>query len=266
MKIDWFTIAAQAVNFLVLVWLMRRFLYKPILNAIDEREKRIAAKLANAEKIQTDATKERDEFEQKNSEFDRQRDTLLRTATDEAQTERQKLIEQARNDARALQSQQRETLRNEQHSLRQAIGLRAQQEVFAITRKTLADLAGTSLEARVCDVFTGRVRQIDGTEKENFAEALATMSGPALVRSAFDLPDTQRLTIQNALNETFAADIELQFETAAGLIGGIEVSANGRKVAWSIEEYLTSLEQGVTDLLKENDKPEVSAETGTKNQ
>jgi len=42
MLIDWFTVGAQALNFLILVWLMKRFLYKPVLHAIDEREMRIA--------------------------------------------------------------------------------------------------------------------------------------------------------------------------------------------------------------------------------
>ncbi len=49
MLIDWFTVGAQALNFLILVWLMKRFLYKPILNAIDAREKKIAAELADAD-------------------------------------------------------------------------------------------------------------------------------------------------------------------------------------------------------------------------
>ena len=49
MLIDWFTVAAQALNFLILVWLMKRFLYKPILNAIDAREKLIAKELADAD-------------------------------------------------------------------------------------------------------------------------------------------------------------------------------------------------------------------------
>ena len=48
MLIDWFTVGAQAVNFIILVWLLKRFLYKPILNAIDAREKRIATELAAA--------------------------------------------------------------------------------------------------------------------------------------------------------------------------------------------------------------------------
>ncbi|MFQ3186924.1 MAG: F-type H+-transporting ATPase subunit b, partial [Marinomonas primoryensis] len=49
MLIDWFTVIAQLINFLVLVWLLKRFLYRPILNAIDAREKRIADELADAD-------------------------------------------------------------------------------------------------------------------------------------------------------------------------------------------------------------------------
>ncbi len=51
MKIDWFTLIAQVINFLILVWLLRRFLYKPILKAVDEREKKIASQLKDAETI-----------------------------------------------------------------------------------------------------------------------------------------------------------------------------------------------------------------------
>ena len=65
MLIDWFTVGAQALNFLILVWLMKRFLYKPILHAIDEREKRIAAELADADKKKAEAQKESDEFKHK---------------------------------------------------------------------------------------------------------------------------------------------------------------------------------------------------------
>ena len=78
--------------------------------------------------------------------------------------------------------------------------------------------------------------------------------------SAFDLPADQRAAIQNALNETFSAEIHVRFETAPDLISGIELTTNGRKVAWSIADYLVSLEKGVDELLKEKDKPEAKAE------
>jgi len=260
MLIDWFTIGAQALNFLILVWLMKRFLYKPILNAIDVREKRIAAELADADAKKAEAQKERDEFQHKNEEFDQQRAALLTKATDEAKAERQRLLDEARKAADAASSKRQETLRNEANNLNLAIRRRTQQEVFAITRKALTDLATTSLEERLGEVFNRRLRTMNGQAKAGFAEALKTASEPALVRSAFDLPAEQRAAIQNALNETFSTEIRVRFETAPDLVSGIELTTNGQKVAWSIADYLASLEKGVGELLKEKDKPELKVE------
>ena len=259
MLIDWFTIVAQAINFLILVWLMKRFLYKPILDAIDAREKRIAAELADAATKKAEAQKDRDEFQHKNEEFDQQRAALLSKATDEAQAERQRLLDDARNAAASLSSKRQETMRNEEQNLHQAICRRTQQEVFAIVRNTLTDLAGTSLEERLGEVFNRRLRGLDGPAKAGLAEALKTAAEPAIVRSAFDLPGAQRAAIQNALNETFSAEVRVRFETAPDLIGGIELTTNGQKVAWSIADYLASLEKGVDELLKEKSKPDAKS-------
>jgi len=260
MLIDWFTVGAQTLNFLILVWLMKRFLYKPILHAIDEREKRIATELANAEKKKAEAQKESDEFKHKNEELDQQRAALLSKVTDEAQAERQRLHDEALKAAGSLSVKRMETLRNDARNLSQAISRRTQQEVFAIARKALTDLATTSLEERMSEMFTRRLREIGSQEKAGLAEALKTASDPALVRSAFDLPAEQRAAIQNALNETFSAEIHIRFETAPDLISGIELATNGQKVAWSIADYLASLEKGVDELLKEKGKPEAKTE------
>jgi F-type H+-transporting ATPase subunit b len=155
-----------------------------------------------------------------------------------------------------LSLKRQETLRNEEHNLHKAISLRTQQEVFAIARKALTDLATTSLEERLGEVFIRRLREIDSKAKAGLSEALKTASAPALVRSAFDLPAEQRAAIQDALNKTFSAEIPVRFETVPALIGGIELTTNGQKVAWSIADYLESLEKGVDELLKEKDKPE----------
>jgi F-type H+-transporting ATPase subunit b len=260
MLIDWFTVGAQALNFLTLVWLLKRFLYKPILHAIDDREKRIAAELAEADSKKAEAQKERDEFQRKNDEFDQQRAALLSKATDEAKAERQRLLNEARQAAEALSVKRQETLRTDAQNLAQTISRRTQQEVFAIARKTLMDLATTSLEERLGEVFTRRLRTMDGPAKAGLGAAMKTASAPALVRSAFDLPAEQRATIQNAVNETFSADIHLRFETAPDLVSGIELTTNGQKVAWSIADYLGSMEKGIGELLKEKDQPEPKAE------
>ena len=256
MLIDWFTVGAQALNFVILVWLMKRFLYKPIRHAIDEREKRIAAELADADAKKVQAKTERDEFHHKNEELDQQRATLLSQATDEAKAERQRLLEEAREAAEVLSAKRQETLRNEAHDLSQAIGRQTREEVFAIARKVLTDLAATSLEERMSEVFTRRLREMDSQAKVGLGEALKTATDPVLVRSAFEVPAEQRAAIQDAVNETFSADIPLRFETASDLVSGIELSTNGLKVGWSIADYLASLEKAVAELLKEKDKPE----------
>jgi F-type H+-transporting ATPase subunit b len=256
MLIDWFTVGAQSLNFIILVWLLKRFLYKPILNAVDAREKRIAAELADADEKKTEAQRERDEFQRKSKEFDQQRAALLTKATDEAKVERQRLLDDARKAADALSAKRQEVLRSDAHNLNREIRRRTQQEVFAIARKALTDLAATSLEERMCEVFTRRLRTIDGKAKESLGEALKTASEPALLRSAFDLPAAQRAAIQKALNETFSADVHVRFETAPDLVSGVELSTNGLKIAWNIADYLSSLEKGVGELLKEQDNPE----------
>jgi F-type H+-transporting ATPase subunit b len=247
MLIDWFTVAAQTLNFLILVWLMKRYLYQPILHAIDAREKRIADELADADAKRAEAKQERDDFEQKNAELDQQRATLLRKAAEEAASERQRLMDAARMEADDLSAKRATALQREQKTLHDEITRRTTQEVFAIARKTLSDLAGASLEERMCVVFSQRLRELDDETKNRLGQALS--SAPANVRSAFELPPEQRDGLQRAINETFSADIKLSFKTTPDLVSGIELSAGGQKLAWSIADYLASLEKSIHELV-----------------
>ena len=241
MLIDWFTVGAQLLNFLILVWLLKRFLYKPILDAIAAREKRIAAELADAAAKQAAADKERDEFQSKSKVLDDQRSAILGKAADAAKAERERLLAQARKEADGLRTQQQNALRDDQARLGHEITRLAQGEVFAIARRALTDLAAASLEERMGEVFTRRLREMNEKAKESLAAALKTLSEPALVRSAFEMPAHERANIQNALNETFSADIPIRFETAPGIICGIELTAGGQKLAWDIEDYFAAL-------------------------
>jgi F-type H+-transporting ATPase subunit b len=259
MLIDWFTVGAQIVNFLILVWLLKHFLYKPILDAIDARERRIAAELADADAKKAEAEKERTDFEDKNKAFDQQRSALLAKAADEAKAERERLIDQAKKDAESLQTNQADALRGDQSRLGSAITLLAEKEVFAIARRTLSDLATVSLEGRVGEAFTRRLRELDPKAKELLGTALKNSPQPALVRSAFDLPPDQKAAIQNALNETFSAVVRIKFEDSQDVICGIELTANGQKVAWSIASYLTELSKKVNDLVDTQSAPTIKA-------
>jgi F-type H+-transporting ATPase subunit b len=264
MLIDWFTVVAQALNFLILVWLLKHFLYKPILNALDAREKRIAAELANAEKTMAEAGQERDEFKRKNEEFDQQRAAMLSNAEDEVSAERQRLLDEARKESDTLRTKWREALRSEHQSLSEELTRRTGEEVFAIARKTLTDLATTSLEEQMTDAFIRRLHELSSTERVVLQSAFEAASTPAIVRSTFHLPTAQRRAIEGVVKDVLAIEIQVQFETAQDLMSGIELTANGHKIAWSIGHYLASLEKSVNDLLKERPKPNAKADAPPK--
>ncbi len=250
MLFDWFTVGAQALNFLILVWLMKRFLYKPILDAIETREKRIAKSLADAALKESAAKKERDEFQTKNDDFDHQRKALLSKAQDDAQAERQRLMDEAKQSADALELKRKSALTSELQNLRQDIARRSRDEVFATADKVLTDLAGTTLQARMVEVFTSRLRTLDDKDKTGLAKALTTPGASVSVRSAFELTPAQREGLQHALHDTLASDSTLQFDTTPELISGLELTANGWKLPWNIADFLASLERSVDELLK----------------
>ncbi len=260
MLIDWFTVGAQALNFVVLVWLMKRFLYQPVLDAIAAREKRIADQIADAAAKEAKATAERKTFEDKNTAFDQQRGDLLDKATAGAKAEGLRLADEARKAAVALAAKHEHTLAMQAAHLQQTIAGRAAHEVFAVARKTLGDLANADLESRMVEGFTQRLRDLPGPAKEQLAAALKPGVEPALVRSHFALPADQQAAIQDAVNVCFSAEVPLRFETAGDAVCGIELSAGGQKLAWTIAEYLRDLQHEVAALLVPAAKPAAHAD------
>jgi F-type H+-transporting ATPase subunit b len=249
MLINWFTVGAQVVNFLVLVWLLKRFLYKPILDAIDSREKRIAGAIADAESKKAEAKKEQDDFNNKNKAFEEQRSALFSKVEGEAKTERDGLLTSARKDAENLRATQAKALCDDQTRLSVEITRLATMEVMGIARKALEDLATTSLEAQVEGVFVRRLRDMQGDSKQLMGNALKSAGGSGVVRSAFDLSDEQKTSIQKALNESFSAEIHVGFEVDTKLVCGIELTGNGQKLDWNISAYLSALDRSLSTLV-----------------
>ncbi len=265
MLIDWFTVVAQVFNFLVLVWLLKRFLYKPILHAIDEREAKIAARLENAEKIQADAKKESAELKDKIKKIDDQRASLLRKATDEAQAERERLLEEARKAAEDFGNKRHAAFKREEAQIQKALAEQTQKEVFELTRKVLIDLSGTTLEAQMVNVFLQRLIELDDkkkkqlaatlTPKNNFVARTKGNSGDnsreksGVLRSSFELTPKQRTEIENAICELSGNSSKLHFEVVPELLSGIELVVNGQKLAWNIDSYLATIEKEVHSLL-----------------
>ncbi len=254
MKINWFTVIAQVINFLVLVWLLKRFLYKPILKATDQREKSIVSKLKDADSKKAEAKKERDEFQKKNEQFEEEKKQMMQKAIAETRVQNEHAKEEARKSAAVLREKQEKNLRQMEENLKKELAERTSREVIDISRKVLADLASAELENRILTKFTERLERMDESGKQQFLEAYKDLSGPVIIRSAFELNPDQQNGIKTAIDKLLNKNSEYQFEKDEKLAGGIELLANGYKLSWNIASYLDALEEKISEVLKE--KPE----------
>lgn len=256
MSINWFTVLAQVINFVILVWLLKKLLYKPILNAIDEREKKITEKLKDADAQKVAAQKEQDDFKKQQEDFDQEKNALMAKAVADANTKKQQLMDAAKAEADSMLANMENAAREKQESDHLELSEKIQQQVFAITRKALGDIASISLEEQSANTFIKHLKELKDDEKSQFIDAFKSNSNSILVRSAFELPAKQQGEINDAVNVLLSAAAPLQFKTTPEIISGIELSTNGYKLSWSFSAYLASLKKDIAESMKANTKPE----------
>ena len=258
MQINWFTVIAQIINFIILVWLLKRYLYKPILSAIDEREKKIVAQIADADAKKAEAIKEQDAFKQKNEKFEQEKKALMDKAVAETNTQREKLLEAARNDANALRTTQENAINDKQQELNDEIAQKTQTGVLAISRKVLADLASVGLEEQMAGIFIKKLGGLNEEEKKQFDNAFKSAQGIVIVKSAMAFTEKEKLDIKNAINGVIGTAPQCQFIVAPELISGIELTSNGYKLAWSVAAYLNSFEKSINGTAKAKQEAETN--------
>jgi F-type H+-transporting ATPase subunit b len=254
MLIDWFTVLAQLANFAILVWLLKRFLYHPILDAMAAREKRVRETVAAADQQKAAAAEEAKSLHQQQADFAAQKQTLLATAHQEAAAARAVLLAQARKEADASETQRRASLARDWQEFQAEITQRTQGEALAIARQALRELADAGIEERMAEAFLRKLTALNGEAKAALQADARKSARPILVRSGFALSDPLRERLRQVLHDELTVQNEVQFETAPKLIAGIEVAFDGQKLAWTFDDFLHSLELSVRNLVEEETK------------
>ncbi len=252
MTIDWFTLLAQIINFLVLVWLLRHFLYNRIIQAMDEREQKIADRLNDAAKERQEAQAEKQKYQAKLQELEEHRAERIAEAKKEAEVYRQGLIEKAHQKTVEAQTQWMATLQREKNELLQEFRKQLGEQVFSVTRHVLKELADADLEEKVLSVFLDRFDSLEDGEKQGIQTALSRSGNTVEVRSAFPVSKERRNRIIKSLHQHFPENVEIQFRQDPDLICGIELRAQSQRLFWSVDSYLTGLEDRVFQALEES--------------
>jgi F-type H+-transporting ATPase subunit b len=249
--IDWFTVVAQIVNFLILVGLLWYFLYGRIMAAMNEREQEISDRWDEARRQREEAAQELEEARKKNRQLDEQREQHLARIRDEVEAYHQQLNAKVRAEAEDLQSRWADAIREETDSFLRDLRVRTAEEVCSISRRALSDLAGENLERQMAERFLNEVAALGDGERDNVLESLEEGERVAVVQTTRQLPDDLQRRITDSLRQKFLTDLEVRFEQSDDLICGIALQTDAHRLAWDLRDYLTSLEQELRKTLEE---------------
>lgn len=261
MLFDWFTFAAQVFNFLVLVLLLKRFLYGPIVKAMEEREQRIASQIEEAARQRQEAQAQAEEYRRNNLALEEAKREMLAQANKEAQERRQGLIKQARAEVREMSAHWKDELRASQEAFLGEVRRRIGREVLAAAGRTVKDLAGAELQPLMLKAFIHRLEALDPIPLA--VEKGAEGPGVAMVRTGFALSHGQRRELETALRRLVGAKTEINLAAPQKGFQGLDLQVGGYRLAWTPEDYLAGLENEFVQVL-ESLRHNASSQAGEK--
>ena len=243
MLIDSFTIIAQIINFLILVYLLKRFLFNRIIQIMDEREKQITDQMQDAKTAKETAQKELDEQQKIREELQEKWNEMLAQAKKDAQKKREELVKDARSKIDEEQKNWREAISKQRTAFLRDLRHLSCEQVCQMSRKVLADLADEKLENQLIENFLIQLGKLSKEEKDDFIRFIDKDERKIWVDSSFQLTGKKESEIRKILEEIIGDKVEINFKVSPKLICGIETRTEGKKISWNIENYLDGLEE-----------------------
>jgi len=247
--IDWFTVVAQVINFLILMGLLKYFLYNRILHAMDEREQHLASLRLQSETKELEATREAESHRQALQKLEKERSQILTLARQAADQHQQELIQQARQEVDVTRRNWYESIEHEQSVFLEDLRRRTVTQVYEIARRALKDLANEDFEQHLIDVFLSRFQNMEESQWKFLNESIQDGQTLLEVLSAFPLSQPMEKKIISALQKQLGEAVNITFNVSSSIIGGIELKGAGHTVAWNLEEYLDSLHDNIMQAL-----------------
>lgn len=258
MDVDWITVTAQIVNFLVLAWILQRLLYRPVTRAMARREATIRDRFHEAERREAEAAQQAEDLRAEHLDLAESRAAILEQAQQDARILGQRLEAEAREAVALRQQAWEDQLDREEADFLHDFRNEAAGHLERLTRRVLEDLAGAPLEEAMADTFISELHALPATARDELRDEARSSGGEMTVTSAFDLPDSTRNHLLTALRDTLYQDAKVDFVLDPGLICGIRLKIRGETLQWSVGAYLDDLRDAVAAKLQRDDRAEAA--------
>ena len=254
MQVDWVTVAAQIVNFLVLVWLLQRVLYRPLTRALKAREDEVSRSLREAESAKETARTEAEAHRHALRELEDSRSARLAAVEEEAARLHAEMTKKARGELAKRRAAWQAQLEDEKAAFLDRLRRRAGEAFVTLARRALADMADEDLVDRIARVFARRLSALDPEEQKHLKSAARREEAP-LILSSFPLSPEAQALIAEAVRHAVERHVDIDFRDEAGLECGVVLAIGSRHVGWTLGEHLDALEDDVARLLDARTDP-----------
>lgn len=241
MELNWSTFLLEILNFLVLVWILKRFLYKPVLAVITHRREAIEQQLADARSLHEEAAGLQARYQARLGEWEQERRKALDDLAREIEAERvrrlaalQAELEQEKQKAASTEARRQADMRHqaEQTALVQAARFAA---------RLLGQAAGPELEQKLVDLVLEELSQLPESRVTALRNSWGETPAEAVIGTAFPLAEPRRQRLEQAMSALAGAGLPVRFEQQPDLLAGVRITVGAWVLGANLRDELNSL-------------------------
>ncbi len=224
MDFDWSTFFLEIINFLILVWILKRFLYHPILGIVAKRRAGIEKAMADAKRIEAEAVELKQRSERELAQWEEEKEAAQARLREELAAERERLMAELETSVTEERERRRVLDERHQYDFERTAEEQGIEQGAAFSARLLSRLATPELEARLYALLLEDLRSLRAEDKRAMAGA-AVMPGLQLkVQSAFALDEARRTELARALADVAGKTLPVEYGENPELVAGFQVS------------------------------------------
>jgi len=238
LELNWSTVVLEILNFLVLVWILKRFLYQPVLDVIARRRAGIEKTLADAEARRAEVAGLQQKYEGRLADWDRERQQSRAALARELDAERnrrlaelQTTLEQEREKARVAEERR-------QADARRKLEETALAHATRFATQLLQQASGPELEARLVELAIAGLAALPDARIADLRNSYGKPPGAIRITSVFPLAEDQRQRLGQALAGIAEPGIPLSFEQDGALLAGVRIAAGAWVLGINLQDEL----------------------------
>ena len=251
MNINWNTVFFQIINFLIIVWILKKYLFKPVLSAMDKREKIIQDRLKEAEKVKLNAENERKRLEQEILDLEKSKKNVMAETYKTAEKEHALMIKTFNAEMIGKRQAFNEQMLNERDMLQNSIKEITGKAIVQTVSDALQNLTNINIQNLIIDGFIEKIQE-GKIRKAQEVKKFYTKNKIIYVQSSFKLSVKQKTSIKQAFMKLMnIRSINVEFKTDESILCGLEIVCTPMLISYGMNTYITELQKNIDDGLAE---------------